>query len=171
MSKPQFSAAYVQALIAYSRMVSRSKLRKATQITGYLNAITTTEGGTETYSPEDITITDRTILKTLGHRALQLALQIIEELQFNNALWYFDHTTNKRDAAAIKELRAKNILYPTEDTRIHFVNPEMIRRGNKFLVAGNTAFITSTGKVCKEMIKPLNRKNIEINPIHLAEIA
>lgn len=170
MKRPVYSLAYIQALQTYSRIVSQSKLRKGTHVTASGNMVNTAQEGTESYSPEDVTITDSALLQKLSHRALQLCLQIIAELKFNNALWYFDHTLNKRDLKAVKELREMGVLSATEDTRIHFVNPDLIRKGNKLLVAANTASVTAVGKVCKTMIRPLNRKNIELNPMHLTEL-
>lgn len=170
MKRPKYSLAYVQSLQTYARIVSQSKTRKSTQVVARLNSVSTAQSGSESYVHEDVSITDSNILDSLSHRALQLCIRIIRELQFNNALWYFDHTLNKRDLVAIKELRQKSVLFPTEDTRIHFVNPDMIRKGNKLLVAANTAVVTATGKVEKAMIRPLNKKNIELNPLHLAEL-
>lgn len=162
--------AYVYALQSYCKIVTQSKLRKATLVTAKGNAVNTTQEGTESYSPENVIITDCTIFQRVSSRTAKVIHQILAELQFNNALWYFDHTLNTRDAAAIKELREKSILFPTEDTRIHYVNPDYIRKGNKLLVAANTAAVTATGKVCKTMIRPLNKKNIELNPMHLVEL-
>ena len=170
MKRPVYSLAYIQALQTYSRIVSQSKTRRANHVTGRLNTVTTVQEGIETYSPDDVTIVDSTILQKLSHRASVLSSQIISELKFNNALWYFDHTLNKRDLKAIKELRDLGVLSSTEDTRIHFVNPDYIRKGNKLLVAANTAMVTATCKVCKTMIRPLNKKHIELNPMHLTEL-
>lgn len=170
MKRPEYSMAYVYALQTYSKIVTQSKLRKATNVTAKGNAVSATQEGTESYSPEDVTITDSTIFQRVSTRTGKVIQQIIAELQFNNALWYFDHTLNSRNAMAIKELRKVGILYPTEDTRIHYVNPDFIRKGNKLLVAANTASVTAVGKVCKTMIRPLNRKNIELNPMHLTEL-
>lgn len=170
MKRPQYSIAYVLALQSYSKIVTESKLRKASNVTAKGNAVNTAQEGMESYSPENIIITDCTIFQRISSRAAKVIHQIVAELQFNNALWYFDHTTHTRDAVAIQELRKVGILFPTEDTRIHFVNPDYIRKGNKLLVAANTASITATGKVCRTMIRPLNKKNIELNPIHLTEL-
>lgn len=170
MKRPKYSLAYVRALQTYSRVVSQSRLRKATNVTAKNNIVSTEQSGSESYSPEDVTITDSELLETISHRALQICVKIIRELKFNNALWYFDHTENTRDAMAIKELRERGVICATEDTRIHYVNPDYIRKGNKLLVAANTASVTAAGHVERAMIRPLNKKNIQINPMHLIEL-
>jgi hypothetical protein len=170
MARPKYSVTYTEALRTYSRALSRSKLRKNNNVVAKSSGVTTVQEDMETSSPEDVTITDSALFQKLSHRAAQLCHQIIGELKFNNALWYFDQTKNSRDRVAIKELRDKHILSHTEDTCIHFVNPDVIRKGNKLLVAANTAIITEHSRVCKEMIRPLNRKNIELNPLHIADV-
>lgn len=168
--RPKYSLAYIKALQLYTATVGKSTIKNSTNVLAGYSGITVNAGNRETYSPEDITITDSTILSQLSHRALLLCIRIISELKFNNALWHFDHTKNSRDRTAIKELRSKAILFPTEETHIHFVNPDLIRKGNKVLVLGNTAVITATGRVELSMIRPLNKKNIELNPLHLTEL-
>lgn len=170
MKRTEISLAHHTALKTFCRIISVAKNRTGVATTARFNTVTTIQTSMETYTPEDVIITDSKVMRTLSTRALQLYIQIADELQFNNALWYFDHTLNKRDGRAIKELREKNILYPTEDIRIHFVNPDMIRKGNKLLVAANTAIVTENQKVCISMIRPLNKKNIELNPMHLTEL-
>ncbi len=171
MKSSKISLAHHVALKTYSRIVLAARNRTITGVACKFNEVSTVSTKTmEAYTPEDVAITDSKILLTLGSRAVQLYIHIINDLQFNNALWYFDHTLNKRDGKAIKELREKGILFPTEDTRIHFVNPDMIRKGNKLLVAANTAMVTSVGKVDRSMIRPLNKKNITLNPMHLVDV-
>lgn len=169
--RPKYSLTYTTAVRTYSRIMASTKTRQGTHVVGTHNSVSVVQTGQmESYSKEDVTITDSDILDTLSHRALQLCVKIIKDLQFNNALWYFDHTKNTRDAMAIKELRDRGVLEHTEDTRIHFVNPDIIRKGNKLQVAGNTALITEKQKVCRELIRPLNKRNIELNPMHIAEL-
>jgi hypothetical protein len=170
MKRPKYSLAYIQALQTYARVVSQSKIRKANHVLASGSVVTTTQEGTESYSSEEIAISDSHILGELTVRGLKMYARIMSELKFNNALWYFDHTTNNRDTRVIKELREKGLLLPTEDIRIHYVNPDKLRKGNKLLVAANTAAVTATGKVERAMIKPLNKKNIQINPMHLLEL-
>lgn len=170
MKKNNYSLAYIQALQSYARFMSQARIRKATNVIGTGNTVSSVESGNETYAPENVIIADYSLFKNLSTRALKLMGVIMEDLQFNNALWFFDHTTSSRDYKVIQELRKKGVLFPTEDTRIHYVNPDMIRKGNKLLVAANTAAITATGKVERAMIRPLNKKNIQINPMHLTEL-
>jgi hypothetical protein len=170
MKRPKYSLAYIRALQSYSKTVTESKLRKATNVTASHNEVKTAQEGTESYSPENVTIADCTIFQRVSSKAASLIHLIFAELQFNNALWYYDHTKNTRDAMAIKELREVGVLFMTEDTRIHYVNPDFIRKGNKLLVAANTAMVTAVGKVDRSMIRPLNKKNIELNPMHIVEL-
>lgn len=171
MKKEQFNRAYVLALRAYSQTLTRSKTQKGSHIVAGASGVSQVPTGQmETYSPEEITICASKLPTSLSRRELQLFTLIVAELKYNNALWHFDHTKNTRDAMAIKGLREKGVIHATEDPRIHFVNPDFIRRGNKLLVSANTAMVTATGKVCLEMIRPLNKKNIELNPLHLTEL-
>lgn len=170
MKKPKYSLAYVQALQVYCRVMAASRTKPSTLVNGSLNSVTVTQGATESYQPEDVSIVQNGLLPLLSHRAAMLCHTIMDELEFNNALWYFDHTKNKRDLKAVKELREKGVILPTEDTRIHYINPDKIRKGNKLLVAANTAAITATGRVDRSMIRPLNKKNIQLNPLHLVEL-
>lgn len=171
MKTPKFTPTYVAALQDYSRATSKSIPRKSTATTAsggnYQRLLT---GASESYVPEDTTISDSSILAELSIRALRLAVRIIKELEYNNALWYFDHTKNKRDAKAIYELRDKGILKPTEDTCIHYVNPFLIRKGNVLAVTAHTADITCNQKVERSMIRSLNKKNIQLNPMDLTEL-
>jgi hypothetical protein len=82
---------------------------------------------------EDFTVLTKGFINelNLSTRAKLMILDIMEELKLNNPLWYFDHTKNTRDAATIKELRDKNILFKLEDPRIHYVNPQYIKRGTR----------------------------------------
>jgi hypothetical protein len=135
------------ALQTYSRIVSQSKIRKGSHVIGNSNTVSEVQTGqAESYSPENVIVANGAALKGLSSRATDLCIRMMVELKFNNALWYFDHTKNTRDSTAIKELREKNILLQTDNTRIHFVNPDIIRKGNKLLVAANTAMVTATGK-------------------------
>lgn len=170
MKRPKYSLAYIQSLQVYSLIVAKSKRRKAVHVTADYNTVNTAQEGTESYTQENVIITDCTFLLNISKRAADIVHRIMAELCFNNALWYFDHTTNTRDAMAIKELRELGVLKHTEDTHIHFVNPDFIRKGNKLLVAANTAMVTAVGKVDRSMIRPLNKKNIELNPVHIAEL-
>jgi hypothetical protein len=170
MKRPKYTLTYTQALRTYSRALSQSRIQKCNNVVAGIDGVKIVQEGSESYSREDVTIADSNILGTLSHRALQICIRIMAELKFNNALWYFDHTKNSRDRVAIKELREKNILSHTEDTCIHFVNPDVFRKGNKLMVAANTAVISENQKVCRSMIRPLNKKNIEINPMHLTEL-
>lgn len=86
--------------------------------------------------PEQFTMIQMEFVKelNLSTRAKNMVFTIISDLKMNNPLWYFDHLKNTRDGSCIKELRAKGILFKLEDPRIHYVNPDYIRRGTKAAV-------------------------------------
>lgn len=170
MKRPRFTIAHVNAIRSFVKAVTEAKYRKGTHIHGALSGVSEIPTGQmESYTSEDVVITDSKILMSLSHRATQICIQIMAELKFNNALWHFDHTKNTRDAAAIKELRERSILLHTEDTRIHYVNPDIIRKGNKMLVAANTAVVTMSGKVEIAMIRPLLKKNIKLSAEYIEQ--
>ena len=125
----------------------------------------------ETYVPEEITIVQKDMFRHLSSNGCKLVLQIISELHMNNALWYFDHGGKSQLKLAIADLRKAGILLRTEDSRIHFVNPDMIRRGSRSSVLSMTAAeLQSCQRVTTDNIRALNNKKINFSPFDITQM-
>lgn len=108
---------------------------------------------------EELTIVDKHILLQISTGALKLVVQIMNELYFNNALWYFE-AEHSRHYLVISELREKGILIKTEDPHIHLVNPQFVRRGSHASVLANTTYILSdVNRVSRDLIRELRSKD------------
>lgn len=112
---------------------------------------------------QDLTVVEKGVLRSLGARALKLALVMMDELFMNNALWYFE-ATSSNDRVALKELRDKGLIIRTEDPHIHYINPIMIRRGSAASVlAQTTELLRDISRVSKALIHDLNYKSVRFN--------
>ena len=169
------SKAYLISLQLYARVCANGQLRKVTfeqySEAGFDKIDT---GQQARYIPENIVIMDADVLSKheLTPRAIKLFLSIIPELRMHNALWYYDHTANKADSAAIKQLRDVGILLRTEDTKIHFVNPDYLRKGSKpAVLALTTKELETVSRVTTDNIRPLGMKKVDVNllDMHLSK--
>lgn len=96
------------------------------------------------------------LLPSLDSREQYLVIKLMSELKKNNALWYFDYrTAGGRDERAILSLRRKEVLYKTDVTEIHLINPWLIRRGAVDVVVVATNELVNEGQLTKRMIKDL----------------
>ncbi|MBS1917876.1 MAG: hypothetical protein JST87_16520 [Bacteroidetes bacterium] len=110
--------------------------------------------------PQDFVIIESGLFTTLEKRERDTVCRIIAELKFNNALWYFDHRLNTKDAEAISALREKNILFKTDTTRVHLVNPLKIRRGKpENVVVATTLLVDNAAEISSELIRDLTPPN------------
>ncbi|MDP1765185.1 MAG: hypothetical protein Q8L07_14990 [Sediminibacterium sp.] len=81
----------------------------------------------------------------------------MSELKRNNSLWYFDYrSVGGRDERAILSLRKRGILYKTDVTEIHLINPWLIRRGTVEVVVVATNELVNGGQLTRKMIKDLS---------------
>lgn len=60
---------------------------------------------------------------------VKLIIRMIQELKFNNPLWYTD-TSKSNVREALKNLKSSGILYDTKVTGFYMVNPLMVRKGS-----------------------------------------
>ena len=125
----------------------------------------------EDFVPSEFTVVSCNVFENLSSRANGLVCKIISELHQNNALWVFDHRTNKRDQKAISELRTKGILFKTEDTIVHFVNPMILRRGKQIAVVFcMIELLENSSRVTPDMARPLRmRASGAVNPVEVEE--
>lgn len=156
------SLAYITSLRLYNQACATGRLRKLTieqySEAGYERGDT----GLQTkYIPEDITIIASSLFsRTLSTRSQRLIQRIIAELCLYNALWYFDPTLSTADNIAVRELRTAQILSKTEDARIHFVNPDYIRKGSKpAVLALTTKELEGVQRVSRDNIRNLSMKS------------
>lgn len=154
------SPTYYKSLEIYAVIAERGGVRSATfeQLNG-LNYSQQSTGQETFHLLEELTVVNRGVLRSLSPRALKIALVVMDELKRNNALWYFDASTNSRDRVALKELRDKEILYKTEEPHIFYINPLRIRNGSAASVVARTTHLLSTvSRVHRELIKDLTGK-------------
>jgi hypothetical protein len=151
---------YITCLKLFDNLADRTKKKKVKQNTyseGIYEQIELDEE--EDYFPENFTILESSIFQDLTTRAQKLVHKISAEIKANNALWYFDHTKNSRDSAAISELKRRKVLFDTETTTIHLVNPAFIRKGHPGSTLGLTmGILKKSSKVTRDMIKAMRIK-------------
>lgn len=123
----------------------------------------------EDFIPIDFVMIEPSFMHSLSKRSRDIVCKIINDLKIGNVFWYFDQTKNTRDSTAIKELRDKKIIYPTEITTIHFINPFYIRRGRIQEVLMNTMKLLSQSScVSIELIKNLKTgRNVDLDVTQL----
>lgn len=110
----------------------------------------------EDFIPIDFVMVEPNLMLSLSKRARDIVCKIMSDLKLGNVLWYFDRTKNTRDSTALKELRDKKIIYPTENRSIHIVNPFYIRRGNfQDVLVNSTNLLFKSSCVSQELIKNL----------------
>lgn len=96
------------------------------------------------------------IFEGLSKGATLMVCKIMTELKPNNALWYYDQTVKPKTYPVISELRERKILFETETTRIHFVNPFYIRHGMPVnIVFRMIELLHNTSRVSEGHIKQL----------------
>lgn len=159
------SPTYYKSLELYAEAVGKGGMRRITleqANPGVFDKVSSTEEAFQIQ--EELTIVERGVLRGLSSKAAKLAHQLMDELKWDNALWYYE-PTDSHQRSAIKELRDKNILLKTEDSHIHYVNPALIRRGSRASVLARTTFIlSSVARVSKDLIKDLRQtKKITFN--------
>lgn len=160
------SQAYILSLQMYANCCRTGQFKRVTlEQYSEMSYEKVDTGLQQRFIPEQITIID-TQLFAQGHfspRAMRLVQQIMGELYLNNCLWYFDYLTNSRDRAAIAELRTKGVLLKTEDPRIHYVNPDKIRRGSKpSTLACTTKELEGVARVTRDNIRNLGYKESKV---------
>jgi hypothetical protein len=167
------SIAYLISLQLYAEACTKGLLKKVTfeqySELGYEKVDT---GQKARYIPENIVVIEASLFqRPLSARAMKLLMRIPGELHINNALWYYDHLSNHRnDLKAISELRKCGILLKTEDARIHFVNPNYVRKGSKpAVLALTTKELENVSRVSKANIRPLGTKRIEMDIYQLSK--
>jgi hypothetical protein len=124
------------------------------------------------YQPENIIILQQGLMsrEDLSAASVKLLIKISSELCMNNALWYHEARTGP-EKAAIAQLRREEILYKTEDSHIHYVDPRYIRKGSKpAVLALTTAELETVGRVSRENIRNLGTRKIDINMLDMSTI-
>lgn len=123
----------------------------------------------EDFIPNDFVMMEPSFMLNLSKRARDIVCEIMNDLKIGNVFWHFDQTKNSRDSTAIKELRGKKIIFPTETTTIHFINPFYIRRGRIHEVLMNTMKLLSQSScVSTELIKDLKPgKDVDLDVTQL----
>jgi len=112
---------------------------------------------------QELTVVEQGVLSALSMGALKVAINLMDQLKMNNALWFWQ-PKNSKDYAALKELREKRILIKTEEGNIHYVNPLMIRRGSAgSVLAQTTELLKGISRVNKALIHDLNYSSVKFN--------
>jgi hypothetical protein len=158
------SKAYVLSLQLYTRMCETGQMRKITLEQYSEKKYERVETGLTTkFQPEELTILDTNLFKReWSAGAIKLMTRIMAELMMNNALWHFE-SSNSRERKVIAELRTHGILLKTEDSHIHYVNPDKIRRGGKpAVLALTTKELETVSRVSKDNIRNLGHAKEQI---------
>lgn len=169
--KLQRTIVYEKSIELYIKARRESKKKKSKKETINYNHYEYLDlNEVEDFVPSSFTITTKNVFHGLSNRGRLLLTRIIDELEWGNALWYFDHTENSRNSTVIKELREKGILLKTDNTCIHFVNPFFIRTGQTAQILAKMVRLTyNCSHITREMIKPLRyRGRIEFDPIDIS---
>ena len=159
------SQAYILSLQMYANCCRNGQFKRVT-LEQYSEMVyeKVDTGLQEQFVPEQLTIIDTQLFKEdLSPRATKLLMQITSELYMNNCLWYYDHLLNSRDRSAVAELRDRGILFKTEDPRIHYVNPDRIRRGSKpQVLACTTKELETVSRVTRDNIRNLGYRENKV---------
>jgi hypothetical protein len=152
------SPTYYKSLELYAEAVSKGGMRSLTLEQVNLTGFDKVASGQDTFQiQEELTIVERGVLRQLSIKGARLMHIIMDELCWDNALWYFK-STGSNHRTALKELRDKNILLRTEDPNIHYVNPALVRRGSRASVLAKTTHLLSTVvRVDRSLIKDLRK--------------
>lgn len=112
---------------------------------------------------QDLTVVEQGLLRSLSLGALRIAIQMMDELKMNNALWTWE-PQHSRDYKILKELRERGVLIKTEDAHIHYVNPLLIRRGSAgSVLAQTTRLLEDVSRVDISLIHDLNYSNVKFD--------
>lgn len=135
--------------------MSQGRQQTSYQESADLNSYARIEGKDTFKIFQDITIVEKGFMRTLSTSAAKLAIQIMDELKMNNALWHHK-VANKKQYEHINALIQAGLLRKTEDPYIFLVSPMFMRRGTVHAVLAHTASVLrDTPKVNKDMIRDI----------------
>ena len=116
----------VTAVDAKSREVSTSKVASSP---GDIRILTKTPAKATAVVGERFAYVNDRVFVGASPVEVKLIIRMIQELNFNNPLWYTD-TSKSNIREAIKNLKNGGILYDTKVTGFYIVNPLMLRKGS-----------------------------------------
>ena len=113
----------------------------------------------------EFTLIEPSLLQSLSSGEQNLVIKIIAEMKKNNALWYFAYRNTGRMERAVLSLRRKEVLFKTDNTNFHIVNPWLLRRGNiESVIVSTHKIVEKSVQLDRHMIKDLKQpEDADIN--------
>lgn len=154
MATPQPKAYYLSIQL-YNQAIKKARSVDINVILAGRPSFNKTPKGEKLSNSENMAMLAQGFLPGLSTGARGMVLAIMEELKWNNTLWFFQ-PKNSRDVTNIKELKDNKIIFKTETTHIYFINPVFVRKGSLYeVLALTTELLSKSSKVTMDHIKDL----------------